>query len=70
MKSWAKRLCWQAAPAPLVWLGTCLVMRADPGLALTGRNCIPAKWLEHGFSFAYTDLEPALRDLLVSAEKA
>ncbi|RNB80352.1 TIGR01777 family protein [Brevibacillus nitrificans] len=63
-KGWAP-----PTPAPFVWLGAYLVMRTDPSLALTGRNCVPAKLLESGFSFGHTDLEAALRDLLVP-EKA
>ncbi|MDR7314556.1 TIGR01777 family oxidoreductase [Brevibacillus nitrificans] len=63
-KDWAP-----PTPAPFVWLGAYLVMRTDPSLALTGRNCVPAKLLESGFSFGHTDLEAALRDLLVP-EKA
>ncbi|MED4582903.1 TIGR01777 family oxidoreductase [Brevibacillus choshinensis] len=59
-KGWAP-----PTPAPFVWLGAYLVMRTDPSLALTGRNCVPAKLLENGFTFAHTDLEEALRDLLV-----
>ncbi|MDF2681978.1 MAG: hypothetical protein K0R47_3168 [Brevibacillus sp.] len=59
-KGWAP-----PTPAPLVWLGAYLVMRTDPSLALTGRNCVPSKLLEKGFTFAHTDLEEALRDLLV-----
>lgn len=63
-KGWAP-----PTPAPFVWLGAYLVMRTDPGLALTGRNCVPAKLLESGFSFAHTDLETALRDLLAPAKE-
>ncbi|MDR6227184.1 DUF1731 domain-containing protein [Desmospora profundinema] len=51
------------APTPMVWLGAHLVMRADPGLALTGRNCIPQKFLDEGFRFQHTDLEATLRGL-------
>lgn len=57
-KGWAP-----PAPAPLVWLGAYLVMRTEPSLALTGRNCIPRRFMESGFTFAYSDLEEALRDL-------
>ncbi|MBT2688905.1 TIGR01777 family oxidoreductase [Bacillus sp. ISL-47] len=58
-KSWAP-----PAPAPLVKLGAYTIMRADPSLALTGRNCIPKKLLEHGFNFKFTNLEAALRDII------
>lgn len=59
-KGWAP-----PTPVPFVWLGAYLVMRTDPSLALTGRNCVPTKLLENDFPFAHTDLEEALRDLLV-----
>jgi NAD dependent epimerase/dehydratase family enzyme len=52
------------APAPLVKIGAYLIMRADPSLALTGRNCTPKRLLESGFKFKYTDLEDALEDLV------
>ncbi|MGF7086704.1 uncharacterized protein (TIGR01777 family) [Kroppenstedtia sanguinis] len=58
-KGWAP-----PAPAPLVRLGAVLVMRADPGLALTGRNCIPKRLQEAGFQFRHTDLEETLRELV------
>lgn len=58
-KGWAP-----PAPAPLVRLGAVLVMRADPGLALTGRNCIPKRFLEDGFQFRHTDLEETLQELV------
>lgn len=59
-KGWAP-----PAPAPFVWLGAYLVMRTDPSLALSGRNCVPRRLLEQGFSFTHRDLELALRDLLM-----
>ncbi len=52
------------APTPLVWLGAYLLMKTEPSLALTGRNCIPKRFLDSGFRFRYTELEPALLDLL------
>ncbi|TCS96611.1 TIGR01777 family oxidoreductase [Hazenella coriacea] len=58
-KGWAP-----PAPAPLVRLGAVTVMRADPGLALTGRNCIPKRLLDEGFQFAYTDLGDTLKELV------
>lgn len=51
------------APTPFVWLGAYLLMKTEPSLALTGRNCIPKKLQESGFSFDYIDLEAALKDL-------
>nr|WP_264484457.1 TIGR01777 family oxidoreductase [Brevibacillus borstelensis] len=62
-KGWAP-----PAPAPLVWLGAYLVMRTEPSLALTGRNCVPKKLLDAGFSFRFTDLEEALRDIIETNE--
>ncbi|APH05607.1 TIGR01777 family oxidoreductase [Bacillus weihaiensis] len=50
------------APAPLVWLGAYTVMRTEPSLALTGRNCIPKRLLDQHFSFQYVELEHALKD--------
>ncbi len=50
-------------PAFAVRLGSRL-MRTEPELALTGRNCIPARFIEQGFRFRYTKLEEALTDIL------
>ncbi|MDN4074007.1 DUF1731 domain-containing protein [Fictibacillus terranigra] len=58
-KGWAP-----PAPSPFVWLGAYTVMRTEPSLALTGRNCVPRRLQENGFQFTYTDLEEALRDLV------
>jgi len=52
------------APAPLVRLGAPLVMRTDPELALQGRYCVPKRLQRQKFEFAFTDIEPALTDLL------
>ncbi|MGZ9584817.1 TIGR01777 family oxidoreductase [Paenibacillus marinisediminis] len=58
-KGWAP-----AAPAPIVRLGAYMIMRADPELALSGRNCIPKRLQDEGFSFKYTNLEQALRNII------
>lgn len=58
-KGWAP-----PAPAPFVALGAVTVMRASPSLALTGRNCIPKRFEEAGFRFAWNRLDDALKDLL------
>ncbi len=50
-------------PAALVRLGAVL-LRTDPGLALTGRHCVPARLLDAGFTFAYPTLDAALEELL------
>jgi uncharacterized protein len=55
------------APAPFVKLGAYLIMRADPGLALTGRNCVPERFLNSNFTFQYTDLDLALQDIIHSS---
>lgn len=47
-------------PRPLVRLGA-LLMRTEPELALTGRRCVPRRFLERGFTFEFTDLDSALR---------
>lgn len=56
---------WQpSAPAPLVRMGAYLIMRADPELALSGRNCLPTRFLAEGFSFQFKKLETALSDIV------
>ncbi|MGG1658453.1 TIGR01777 family oxidoreductase [Brevibacillus sp. NRS-1366] len=60
-KGWAPK-----TPTPLVWIGAYLIMRTDPSLALSGRNCIPQKFLDNGFTFLHSNLETALHDLLRS----
>ncbi|MDQ0219820.1 DUF1731 domain-containing protein [Peribacillus cavernae] len=52
------------APAPFVWLGAYLLMKTEPSLALTGRNCLPEKLLDSGFTFHYSDLETTLKELV------
>ena len=53
-----------APPTPrwLLKLGAVL-LRTDPALALTGRRCVPARLVGHGFDFCYPRLGPALDDL-------
>ncbi|MFB4162460.1 TIGR01777 family oxidoreductase [Alteribacillus sp. JSM 102045] len=58
-KGWAP-----PAPTPLVWAGAYIVMGTEPSLALTGRNALPEKLIDEGFTFHYNNLEAALRDLL------
>ncbi len=52
-------------PVTFVWLGAYLIMRADPDLALSGRNVIPQRFLDSGFIFHFPELGSALRDLVV-----
>lgn len=40
------------------------IMRTEASLALTGRRCVPARFLECGFRFHFPELRPALTDLL------
>ena len=50
-------------PSAAVKLGA-LLMRTEASLALTGRRCLPARFLERGFRFQFPELRPALADLL------
>jgi NAD dependent epimerase/dehydratase family enzyme len=54
-------------PTPVfaVKVGAKFIMRTESSLALTGRRCIPRRFLQQGFEFRQPDLAPALRDLLV-----
>ena len=54
-----------APPTPTfaVRLGAVL-LRTDPALALTGRRARPARLLDGGFDFRFTQLDDALNDLL------
>jgi uncharacterized protein len=50
-------------PSWAVEIGAFL-MRTEASLALTGRRCVPARFLEGGFRFQFPELRPALADLL------
>jgi uncharacterized protein len=50
-------------PSWAVKIGAFL-MRTEPSLALTGRRCVPACFLESGFRFQFPELRLALSDLL------
>jgi hypothetical protein len=52
------------APTFLVRFGARWIMRTDADLALTGRRCVPRRWLEQGFRFEHTDLSATLHALL------
>jgi uncharacterized protein (TIGR01777 family) len=54
-----------ATPVFVVKVGTKFVMRTESSLALTGRRCIPRRFLQQGFEFQQPDLAQALRDILV-----
>lgn len=49
-------------PAPAFALRALFGEGAEP--ILTGQRALPARLLEHGYVFRFTELEPALRDLL------
>jgi hypothetical protein len=50
-------------PAWAVRLGGVL-LRTDPALALTGRRCIPKRLLDNGLAFSFSELGPALAELV------
>lgn len=50
-------------PSPFVRVGARL-MGTEASLALTGRRCVPQRFLEEGFTFEYPHLHDALNDLL------
>jgi len=52
------------APAFIVKPGARWILRTEASLALTGRKCYPRRFEEIGFTFAHTDLEATLRDVL------
>ncbi|MCM3004952.1 TIGR01777 family oxidoreductase [Priestia koreensis] len=58
-KGWSPK-----APTPLVKLGAYVIMRAAPELALTGRRCVPDRFLRRGFTFRYMNLEQALQEII------
>ena len=50
-------------PAFAAHLGA-FFMRTEAALALNGRRCVPRRLEQQGFHFRWTELEPALRDVL------
>lgn len=50
------------APALAVHVGA-FFMRTEPVLALTGRRCVPKRFSDKGFEFAFPELAGALRDV-------
>ena len=54
------------APALAVRIGA-FFLRTEPSLALTGRRCLPARFMSQGFTFAHTDVRETLEGLLDSA---
>ena len=43
-------------------------MRTEACLALTGRRCLPERLQKSGFSFRFTDLRAALREIYRNPE--
>jgi uncharacterized protein (TIGR01777 family) len=56
------------APAVLVRLGARLVLRTEASLALTGRNCVPARFEDAGFQLTHTDLDQSLQGIMAEWE--
>jgi len=54
-------------PSPLVKIGARLFLKTDSSLALTGRNCVPRRFLDAGFEFRYPELPKALDSILRSS---
>jgi uncharacterized protein (TIGR01777 family) len=52
-------------PVFVVKVGAKFIMRTESSLALTGRRCIPRRFLQQGFEFQQPDLAPTLRDILM-----
>ncbi|WP_226668289.1 TIGR01777 family oxidoreductase [Metabacillus litoralis] len=52
------------APSPLVWFGAYFLLKTEPSLALTGRNCSPKKLMQKGFVFKYENLTLALKNTI------
>jgi uncharacterized protein (TIGR01777 family) len=52
------------APSLLVKIGAYVVMKADPGLALTGRKCVSKRLKTEGFTFKYNDLKETLYSII------
>jgi NAD dependent epimerase/dehydratase family enzyme len=48
----------------MVRLGSRLLLRTDPDLALLGRYVVPRRLLDEGHEFAFTDLDAALADIV------
>ncbi len=52
------------APEWAVKFGARYVLRTEASLALTGRNCIPKRFLENGFEFNHTDIDKTLEEIM------
>lgn len=52
------------SPGWLVRLGAATLIDTDPELPLYGRNVVPKRLLDEGFTFEYPDLDAALRNLV------
>jgi uncharacterized protein (TIGR01777 family) len=66
MRELRRALCRPWAPPTPSWavrIGAFL-LRTEASLALTGRRCLPSRFLESGFAFRFPQLSAALADLL------
>jgi hypothetical protein len=52
-----------AVPEWAVKLGARYIMRADPNLILSGRRCVPKKFLSEGYQMKHPDLALTLREM-------
>jgi uncharacterized protein (TIGR01777 family) len=59
-----KRPWYPPIPEFAVKVGAKLFLRTEPSLALTGRRCIPRRFLQQEFEFRQPDLAQALRSIL------
>lgn len=53
-------------PSPLVRIGAWL-LGSDPGLALTGRRCVPTRLLSEGYRFRETDFDAVVANAVATA---
>ena len=51
------------AAAWMIHFGAKFILKTDPELALYGRYCIPTRLIDHGYDFAYSDLDEAFKEL-------
>jgi uncharacterized protein len=54
----------------MVRLAAPLLFRTDPELVIYGRYVTPARLLSEGFSFAFAQLDDALRDLCAPEKRS
>ncbi len=54
------------SPTPIVTIGAWL-LGSDPGLALTGRRCVPTRLLAEGYEFTETDFDAVVAAAVAAA---